>query len=228
MQLDKVLGKHRDITLFESINLNSSSAAGATADYEHIVFMLPQPNGSAGTLGDLPINALNVRTILIGFEGAITGAATNNFTLNIWQRRNGTFLVNTTSATAITAGSSVTVTPTSMQNILTGSQLVFSGGTGSTETVTVLSVTPTSFVANFASNHSGAYTITSAPLATVTYGAGVNETQFVPHQFSVPVNKANMMVPLDCITIQRVSNGNGMASPSLTVGLDLVPAGIGM
>jgi hypothetical protein len=228
MQLDKVLGKHRDITLFESINLNSSSAAGASADYEHIIFMLPQPQGAAGTLGDLPINALNVRSISVGFEGAIAGAATNNFTLNFWHRRNGNLLVNTTSATAITAGNGVSVTPASMANILPGALLVISGGTGTTETVSVLSVTPTSFVANFSSDHSGSYTITSAPLTTITYSAGVNETQFVPHQFNVPINQANMIVSADCITIQRVSNGNGMASPSLTVGLDLVPAGIGM
>ena len=69
--------------------------------------------------------------------------------------------VATTSSTTITAGNGVVVTPDSMQNITAGRWLNFNGGTGSAEDVQVLSVTSTTFTANFVNNHSGAYTISS-------------------------------------------------------------------
>lgn len=69
--------------------------------------------------------------------------------------------VATTSSTTITAGSNVVVTPASMQNIVAGRWLNFNGGTGSPEDVQVLSVTSSTFTANFVNNHSGAYTISS-------------------------------------------------------------------
>lgn len=226
-QVEKVLGRRRDLPMWESINLNSSSAGGVSTDYEHVICWIPVLTAPSGLSGDLPINAQNVRSVSIVFEAAVTGANTNNFTLNILQRRGGALLVNTNSASTVTAGS-FTVTPASMANIVVGSQLVFSGGTGATETVTVSAVTPTTFTATFANGHSGAYTIVSAPFASITYASGTNEVAFVPHQFNVPVTNANMLKPGDCVTIQRVSNGTGLASPPLTVGVDLVPAGIGL
>ena len=69
--------------------------------------------------------------------------------------------VATTSSTTITAGNGVVVTPASMQNITVGRWLNFNGGTGSPEDVQVLSVTSTTFTANFVNNHSGGYTISS-------------------------------------------------------------------
>lgn len=48
--------------------------------------------------------------------------------------------VSTTSAATITAGNGVTVTPASLSGIIEGTILNFSGGTGSAEDVTVLSV----------------------------------------------------------------------------------------
>ncbi len=69
--------------------------------------------------------------------------------------------VATTSATTITAGSNVVVTPASMQNITVGRYLNFNGGTGSPEDVQVTAVTSTTFTANFVNNHSGAYVISS-------------------------------------------------------------------
>jgi hypothetical protein len=227
--IEKVLGRRRDLPMWESINLNSSSAGGVGTDYEHTICFVPQlaQGIASGLSGDLPSNAQNVRNVTLIFEAALTGVATNNFTINILQRRAGALLVNTTSATTIIAGQN-TVTPASMNNIVVGSLLVFSGGTGATETVTVSAVTPTTFTATFANGHSGAYTIVAAPLATITYASGVNETAFVPHQFNVPVSAANVLKPGDCVTIQRVSNGTGLASPALTVGVDLVPAGIGL
>ena len=71
--------------------------------------------------------------------------------------------VATTSATTITAGSNVTVTPASMTNILQGMRLNFSGGTGTAEDVIVKSVNAVAgtFTADFVNNHSGAYNIIS-------------------------------------------------------------------
>jgi hypothetical protein len=69
--------------------------------------------------------------------------------------------VATTSSTTITAGNGVVVTPASMQNITVGRWLNFNGGTGSPEDVQVLSVTSSTFTANFVNNHSGGYTISS-------------------------------------------------------------------
>jgi hypothetical protein len=70
--------------------------------------------------------------------------------------------VATTSATTITAGSNVVVTPASMANITVGRYLNFNGGTGSPEDVLVKAVTSTTFTADFVNNHSGAYVISSS------------------------------------------------------------------
>lgn len=71
--------------------------------------------------------------------------------------------VSTTSATAITAGSNVTVTPASIKNIYVGQLLNIANGTGTAEDVRVKAMNPTlgTFTADFVNNHSGAYTITS-------------------------------------------------------------------
>lgn len=70
--------------------------------------------------------------------------------------------VATTSATTITAGNNMVVTPASMSNITVGRWFNFNGGTGSPEDVQVISVTSTTFTANFVNNHSGAYLISSS------------------------------------------------------------------
>jgi hypothetical protein len=71
--------------------------------------------------------------------------------------------VATTSSTTITAGSNVVVTPASMNNIVAGRYLNFSGGTGTFEDVLVKSVDTGAgtFTADFVNNHSGGYTISS-------------------------------------------------------------------
>lgn len=69
--------------------------------------------------------------------------------------------VSTTSATSITAGNNVVVTPASMSNITPGMILNIANGTGSAEDITVISTTATTFTANFVYSHSGAYTIIS-------------------------------------------------------------------
>ena len=227
-QPDRTSGRHRDIPQLPTINQNASVAGGVATDFEHVIYVAPNLTGgiSAGESGDMPLNALNVRYAILIFEAALTGAATNNFTLNFIQRRGGNILVNTTAPTTVTGAGIFTITPASMANIQLNSRLVFSGGTGATETVVVTAVTPTTFTAAFANNHSGAYTITSAPLATITYAAGVNEAAFVPHQFTIPMSPANQLNAGDVVTIQRISNGTGLANPAFTAGLDMVPAGI--
>lgn len=69
--------------------------------------------------------------------------------------------VATSAPTTITAGNGVVVTPASMNNITVGRWLNFNGGTGAAEDVQVISVTSTTFTANFVNNHSGAYVISS-------------------------------------------------------------------
>lgn len=69
--------------------------------------------------------------------------------------------VSTTSGTSIVAGTDVVVTPASMANIYPGQKLNIANGTGTPETVVVKGVTATTFTADCANNHSGAYTICS-------------------------------------------------------------------
>lgn len=293
-QGDRASQKHRDVPALPTINVNLSVAGGVSTDFEHVIYFTPDLTmfQASGETGDMPINAMNVRLAILSFEAALTGVATNNFTLNFIQRRAGNILVNTTSATTVTGAGTATITPASMANISLNSRLVFSGGTGATETVVVSAVNFTggTFTATFANNHSGAYTIQSAPLATVTYAtttsattvvAGVNtvtpasmasiyvgsrlqfsggtgatevvlvtsvtattftanfanghsgaytiaiaELAFVNHQFYVPMGPFNAILPGDVVTLQRISNGTGLANPALTVGLDLVPTGV--
>jgi len=68
--------------------------------------------------------------------------------------------VNTT-ASAITAGSNVVVTPASMNGITPGVTLNIANGTGTAEDVVVKIITSTTFTADFANNHSGSYNIMS-------------------------------------------------------------------
>lgn len=104
--------------------------------------------------------------------------------------------VATTSSTTITAGNGVVVTPASMQNITVGRWLNFSGGTGSAEDVQVLSVTGTTFTANFVNNHSGAYVISSqrtvdiGSLEVNQPGSGVTITLYDGHPSATPAGTA--------------------------------------
>lgn len=119
----------------------------------------------------------------------------------------------TSSSTTVTAGVNV-VTPASMASIYVGSRLQFSGGTGATEVVLVTAVSATTFTANFVNGHSGAYTI------------AISELAFVTHQFYVPMGPWNALLPGDVVTLQRLTNGTGQATPAHTAGVDLVPTGI--
>ena len=215
---------NKDTPQLESINLNALAGAGSGSDYEHVIVALPNlgqgaPSGLSGAIAQ---NAMFIRWVGLTFEATLTGATTNNVTYNVLQRRTGNLLVNTTSATTIVAGTQA-VTPASMANIYPNTKLVLSGGTGATETVVVSSVTGTTFTATFVNGHSGGYTITAAPLATITYASGVSSAAFVQTQLAA--NSGNVVLGGDVLTLQRVSNGTGLATPSLTVTLDWVNTG---
>lgn len=227
MKISKALRPNRDIP-FMSGGFISAAAAGSGSDFEQVIVSLPDlAQGVTSGYADMVAeNALTLRWILLNFEAAVTGVATNNFTLNINQKRNGVPLVNTTSLTTVVAGIN-TVTPASMANIAVNSKLIFSGGTGATETVVVQSVNTSTgtFTANFANGHSGAYTIVSAPLATVTFASGQNATAYVPLQYAATPGNAFLGTANDVLTIARVSAGTGLASPAFHVTAEWVPAG---
>ncbi len=222
--LEKSMGRNHDVPQLETLRFAAASA-GSAADFEPVIVPLtdltvgaPAGTNMMGTTN----NSMYVRNITLTWEAALTGAATNNFTINVNQYRGAALLVNTASATTITAGTR-TVTPTTMANIFVGTQLVFSGGTGATETVTVLAVTATTFDATFANGHSGGYALTSAPLATITYGNGTNDAKWV--QRALTVQKVNFIKGGDVLTLARVSsNATGLASPAGGVVIDWVPS----
>jgi hypothetical protein len=87
--------------------------------------------------------------------------------------------VNTTASTAITAGTSVAVTPASMANIVIGMGLSIYGGTGTAEQVTVTAVSTTTFTATFVNAHSGTYNITSIK-GTFLKGITINQVGTTP------------------------------------------------
>lgn len=224
-RLNRELGRNRDLPQLETLNFAAASA-GSASDFESMIVTVPDltvgaPSGTS--LMGTQNNTMFIRNISITWGANLTGAATNNFTLNINQYRAGAAVVNTSSATTVTAGT-MAVTPASMAYIFVGTQLVFSAGTGATETVTVLSVTATTFTATFANGHSGAYTIVSAPLATVTYASGTNDSKWVAR--TLTTQKVNEIRKGDLITVARVSsNATGLASPVGLVCIDWDNAG---
>lgn len=221
-QLNEFLGVHRDIPL-GGTRYVANAAAGSAADYEHVLDILTDLTKLAGSgqAGILPLNAMTVRAVLWCVEATLTGAATNNFSWQVFQKRAGALLVNTNSSTAVASTGVATVTPASMSNISVGTQLLVDTG-ASQETVTVSAVTATTFTANFAQTHSGTWNIVSPPLVSVTYASGTNDTALVPRQTTALV--PNVLVAGDILTFKRVSsNATGLASPAVTVKVDWAP-----
>lgn len=95
--------------------------------------------------------------------------------------------VSTTSSTIIVAGSDISVTPASMNNIAVGRRLNVANGTGTAEDVVVKTVGASSFTADFQYGHSGAYTIISnsgtflGPLIVANPGSNVTLTLYNGH-----------------------------------------------
>jgi len=223
--LNEFLGLHRDYPLGFPAFYVPSAAAGSAADYEHILGVVPDLTltGGSGQAGALPLNDLRARLVNIITEATLTGAATNNFSWQVLQKRAGALLVNTTTATAVSVAGVTVITPAAMTNIVVGTALLVDTG-ASAETVVVEAITSTTFTATFANTHSSTWNVVSAPLISVTYASGTNETALVPHEI-VTQYTANSIHPGDIITFKRVSsNSTGLASPAVTVQLDLVVA----
>jgi len=123
-------------------------------------------------------------------------------------------LVSTTSATTITAGANVVVTPASMSNIFAGMQLNVANGTGTAENVLVTAIDKGAgtFTATFANNHSGAYTIISlrgSYLGSVVVGAagsGVTITLYNGHPSTLPVAGTSFSVLTPAVGASYVFN----------------------
>lgn len=228
MRMSKAMRANRDLPQLEGINLNSQSASGSGADYEHAIVTLPNlhQGAASGTAGMQADNSMVVRWCMLTWESALTGAATNNVTLNFLQRRGGSLLTNTTSSTTIAAAGSATITvgASGAVNCYVGQYLNISGGTGTAETVvvTAYNAVANTITANFANTHSGTYNVVSAPLATITYANGTNDSALVARQIAaVP----NVIKPGDTLTIQRVSNGTGLATPAALVQVEWIETG---
>lgn len=223
-QLSEFTGLHRDLPIGPSLYVAGASA-GSAADYEHVLAVVPDLTKLAGSgqAGDLPLNAMALRLVALVPEANLTGAATNNFTWNVLQKRGAALLVNTSTSTAVSSAGSVAITPSAMTNIFVGTQLLVDSG-ASAETVVVTAVTSTTFTATFANTHSSTWNIVSAPLVSIAYtSSSVTETALTPHQ--IAAIKPNILLPGDILTFQRVSsNSTGLASPALTVQLDWAPA----
>jgi hypothetical protein len=223
--LSEFNGLHRDMPLSPAGFLVAAAAAGSASDYEHVLAVVPDLTKLAGSgqAGDLPLNAMALRMVMLVPEANLTGVVAHNFTWNVLQKRGAALLVNTTTSTAVASPGSVAITPGAMTNIFVGTQLLVDSG-ASAETVVVTAVTATTFTATFANTHSSTWNVVSAPLASVAYNlTSVTETALTPHQ--IAALKPNILLPGDIITFQRVSNDStGLASPAVTVQLDWAPA----
>lgn len=218
------LGRHLD--MFRGVALSIAAAgAGSGSDYEHPLFTVPDLTQGvpSGLSGALPQNQLRIARAIIVPEAAIAGVATNNFTWQLNQYRAGAVLVNTTLNGAVSAGANVTVTPTSIANIVPGMMLTFSGGTPETAMVQSVNYAAGTFVCNLVNGHANGSALVSPPVtSSVTFASGTNATKFVPIQLAAIPNA--ILLPKDVVTIARVSAGTGLASPAATVLLELTPA----
>jgi hypothetical protein len=214
----KSLGRNRDLPQLEAV-----SFAGGTAAFEHTVVALTNlaTGATSGTVGALPENAMTIRALTLVFEAAITGAATNNVTLNLNQYRAGAILVNTT-ISAVSATGLQTVTPAALTNIAVGMSLNIAAGGGTAETIVVSSVNvgAGTFSAVFAYTHSASTACTSTPLASITFASGTNAAKLTPIQLSTV---QNTILGGDVVTIALVVNGSGLTYTAGVAYIDWIP-----
>lgn len=219
---------NRDLPQIEGINLNAQAGAGSGADYEHAIVALTnlRQGAASGTAGMQADNSMVIRWCMLTWEAALTGVATNNVTLNFLQRRGGSLLTSTTSSTAVAAAGSATITvgASGAVNCYVGQYLNISGGVGTAETVVVTAYNAAlnTITANFANTHSGTYNVVAAPLATITYASGTNDSAWISRQIAA---LPNVIKPGDVVTLQRVSNGTGLATPAVTVEVEWIEVG---
>ncbi len=204
--ISKMLGRRRDMP-FTSTFLAPAVAAPTANDYEYAAFTLPNLSAltpsTAGSAGDMPVNAVAVRAIYLMPLSTITGQATNFFSYFVNVRRN---LGVSTSATATIASGSSVVTPvggTLMNNIQVGTRLDI-GTPGTPETVAVTAVTGTTFTATFA----GAHTYAATPIPIVNSVA----TPFM----AIPVNTTSATtIVASTMAVTPVSMSNIVPGMSL-------------
>src|SRR5579859_1637297 len=84
---DRILGRYKDLPITYNENY-LAAAAGAGADFEQPLMAVPTIQAASGvSRAMLPTNTVQVRSIMLVFSAAVTGVATNNFTINInWWR----------------------------------------------------------------------------------------------------------------------------------------------
>lgn len=211
-RLDRSSYRHRDVPQLEAVSI-AGATAGTGTDFEHPLIVVPDltqlSNLPSGVKGSMPLNYMQIREFILTWEAAITGTATNFFTLNLNQYRAGAALVNTTVTGGATGSGLQTITPASMVNIFNGMKLSFTQGTA--ETVTVFNVTPTTFQVVLANSHTNGSAIVSVALASIVYSNGTNASAKTPIYLAL---NPHYLAPGDLITIARVSTGTGLASPA--------------
>jgi hypothetical protein len=229
VKISKALRGNRDLPQLESTSVAGASAGTASdAAFEQVIAVIPDLTKSAptGTAGMQANNAMQIRWFLLSWLAAITGAATNNCSVQLKQWRGGAVLTNTTSSTAVGAAGSATITVGAggANNCYVGQYLDISGGTGTAETivVTAFSAVGNTITANFANTHSGTYNVVSTPLASVTYANATNDAARVPRQIAA---FPNTVKPGDVLTVVRVSAGTGLATPAGSASIEWVEAG---
>jgi hypothetical protein len=134
--------------------------------------------------------------------------------------------VSTTSATTITAGTDVVVTPASMTHITVGLLLNFANGTGTGEWVAVKTtdLVGGTFTADFAYGHSGAYTIIGhrgtfiGPLTINQSGSGTLITLYNGHPSVLPAPTSSDAGVL-AIVEPALANGEILYSLAADLGL---------
>jgi hypothetical protein len=228
MKMSKALRGNLDLQQIESLGV-AAATAGSGSDFEHVIGYVADitKGGPSGAAGYQAYNGQQIRYFTIVWEAAMTGAATNFFTINFNQYRSGALLVNTTSSTTISSAGSNTITVGSgaAVNCYVGQYLNISGGTGTAETVqvTAFNANSNTITAVFANTHSGTYNVVAAPLATVAYNSSsVTDSKFVPREITA---LPNTLKPGDVVTVARVSSGTGLASVAALFGYEWVCAG---
>jgi len=88
-RLDNILGKFKYLPICFNENFLAATA-GTGTDFEYPLMAVPTLN-SAGAVSAafLPSDRVQLKSVMIVPSAAITGAATNNFTLNVNWWRNG-------------------------------------------------------------------------------------------------------------------------------------------
>lgn len=160
------LGTASNLTLTPTTNIGvaGSKIIAPAAMTNIVVGTLLHISAGTGTAEDVTVTATTTNTFTATFANTHSSSWTITTPTSMsYIPVPGGRCVSTTSATSITAGSNVSVQPASMIGIYTGQRLNVANGTGTAEDVRVKSVNVSAgtFVADFAYNHSGAYTITS-------------------------------------------------------------------